>query len=128
MHPDKADFKRLVELTGWSQTEAAGWLHKTPSAVNHLMNPDHPNRPTETTMELLRLIIARERPDLIDTQIPGLKAAPTGAKPKATRLSQRERRIIEGMRQLSLRQQQDVYAVVKALMRSTGGKGRKTGQ
>jgi hypothetical protein len=31
MHPAKAEFKRLIELMGWSQTEAGRRLRKTPT-------------------------------------------------------------------------------------------------
>ena len=51
MHPDKQEFKRLVDLTGWSKSEAARRLHKTPSAINHLLNPAHPNKPSFATFE-----------------------------------------------------------------------------
>ncbi len=55
----KAEFKRLIEIMEWSQTETARRLAKTPSAINHLVNPDHSNKPTQTTLRLLKLIIAQ---------------------------------------------------------------------
>jgi transcriptional regulator with XRE-family HTH domain len=106
MCADKAEFKRLIESMGWSQTEAARRLRKRPSAINHLVNPDHPNKPTATTMELLRPIIARERPGLVNTQTGGLKEA----RPKATRLSAKERECIEDLRQLPPGDQKKAYA------------------
>lgn len=115
-------------MMAWSQSEAARRLHKTPSAINHLLNPDHPNKPTETTMELLKLIIARERPELVNAQTCELKEPWTGAKPNITRLSPKEQKMIEGMRQLPLGEQQKVYAVMEALLRAVGGKGGKTRQ
>ena len=63
----KAEFKKLVEAMGWSQTETARHLAKSPSAINHLLNPDHPNRPSESTLRLLKMIIASERPDFLNT-------------------------------------------------------------
>lgn len=126
MHVDKAEFKRLIESMGWSQTEAARRLRKTPSAINHLVNPDHPNKPGQTTLLLLKLIIARERPDLVNAQSSELKDAPTGTKPNATRLSPRERQIIESLQQLPAAEQQKVYAVIEALLRAAGRKGGKT--
>jgi hypothetical protein len=125
MHAAKAEFKRLLEIMGWSQTEAARRLRKTPSAINHLVNPAHPNKPDQTTLALLKLIIARERPGLINAQSCELEEAPTGAKPDATRLGSREREIIGSMRQLPPGEQERVYAVVKALLRACGRKGRK---
>jgi hypothetical protein len=126
MHPDKAELKRLIELMGWSKSEAARRLHKTPSAINHLVNPDHRNKPTGTMMELLRLIIARERPDLISAQIRELKEAPAGVKPDDMRLTPREQEIIEGLKQLPVKEQEVVYAVVEALLRASGRKDGKS--
>jgi hypothetical protein len=116
MHPDKAEFKRLIELLGWSQTEAARRLHKTPSAINHLVNPGHPNKPTKTMMELLKLIMARDSPGLVNDQTCELKKAGAGAKPDATRLSPRERKIMDGLKQLPAVEQERVYAVIEALI------------
>jgi len=76
-------------------------------------------------MELLRLIIAQERPDLIEGQTREVKDAGTGAKFNAAQLSPREREIIEGLRKLSVKDQEAVFAVIKALLRVTGRRGRK---
>src|ERR1700683_480616 len=100
MDPEKAEFKRLIELMGWSQTEAARRLHKTPSAINHLVNPDHPNLPTQTMMQLLKLIIASERPDLINPQTFELKETGPGANQAFAHLSPRERELIESLKRL----------------------------
>jgi len=126
MHPAKAEFKRLIELMGWSQTEAGRRLRKTPSAINHLVNPGHRNKPTATMMELLKVIIAKERPGIIDGQTIELKDAGTGAKFDAAQFSLREREIIEGLKKLSVKDQEVVYSVVKALLRVAGWKGGKT--
>ena len=125
MDQKKAQFKRLIELMGWSQTEAARWLHKTPSAINHLVNPGHPNKPTQTTLLLLKLIIARERPDFIKAQTCELKEAPTGAKPDATRLNSRELGLIQSMRQLPPGEREKAYAVMRALLRAIRHNGGK---
>ncbi len=126
MDPEKAEFKRLVEIMGWSQTEAARRLHKTPSAINHLVNPDHPNKPTQTMMQLLKLIIASERPDLINAQTFELKESHQGAKPAAIFLSPKERELIESLKQLPAAEQEKVYAVIDALLRPASRKGGKT--
>ena len=125
MEPEKAEFKRLIELMEWSQTEAARRLHITPSAINHLVNPDHPNKPTRTMMQLLKLIIASERPDLINAQTFELKEAPPGAKREAMRLSPRERELFEGMKRLPPVEQAKLYAIIEAFLWSTGSKGGK---
>jgi hypothetical protein len=123
MQPDKAEFKRMVELMGWSKSEAARRLHKTPSAINHLLNPGHPNKPTGTMMALLRHIMARERPDQIDGQTSELKGASAEAKPNATQLSLREQEIIEGLQKLPAADQEKVIVVIEALLRTAGRKG-----
>ncbi|HEV7927701.1 MAG TPA: helix-turn-helix transcriptional regulator [Verrucomicrobiae bacterium] len=125
MDPTKVEFKRLVELMGWSQTMAARRLHKTPSAINHLINPDHPNKPSPTTMQLLKVIIAGERPDLINPQTFQLQEAPAGAKPHAGRLSPRERKLIEALQKLPPAQQEKVYAIIDVLLEAIGRKGGK---
>jgi transcriptional regulator with XRE-family HTH domain len=117
MDSEKAEFKRLVELMGWSQTEAARRLYKTPSAINHLMNPDHSNKPTQTTMQLLKLIIASERPELINTQTFELKEGPL-ATPEAASLSPREREILVKLKHLPEADQEKVYAIIEALLQT----------
>src|ERR1700683_3539632 len=112
----KAEFKRLIEIMGWSQTEAARQLSKTPSAINHLVNPDHPNKPTQTTLRLLKLIIARERPELFTARTFELKeAAKSGDNP---RFSVRERDLIARLRELPRDEQDKIYAVLKTMLDS----------
>jgi plasmid maintenance system antidote protein VapI len=125
MDPEKTEFKRLIDLMGWSQTEAARRLHKTPSAINHLVNPDHPNKPTQTMMQLLKLIIASERPDLINSQTFELKEAGPGAKQAITHLSPGERDVIEALRQLPISEQEKIYAIIEAFLRTSFPKGGK---
>jgi hypothetical protein len=125
MDPEKAEFKGLIEIMGWSQTEAARRLYKTPSAVNHLVNPDHPNKPSQTTLQLLKLIIASERPDLINARTFELKEGPAATLPGAVRLGDREREMIEGLRKLPPAEREKVYSVISALLRPTGRKGGK---
>jgi plasmid maintenance system antidote protein VapI len=114
MDPLKAEFKRLIEIMEWSQTEAARRLCKTPSAINHLVNPDHPNKPTQTTLRLLKLIIARERPDLFTARTFELKEAARNADPAP--LSARERDLIRRLRVLPRDEQEKVYAVIRTLL------------
>jgi transcriptional regulator with XRE-family HTH domain len=128
MHPDKEDFKRLIEIMGWSQSEAARRLKKTPSAISHLVNPDHPNRPTQTTLLLLKHIIALERPDLTNAQAHESKKAPTRPKPDARRLNSKEWKMMKGLRKLPATDQEMVYAVIKRLLRGTSRNGEKTRQ
>jgi plasmid maintenance system antidote protein VapI len=127
MDSEKREFKRLIDLLGWSQTEAARRLHKTPSAINHLVNPDHPNKPTRTMMQLLKLIIASERPEFINSQTFELKEAYAEPKRVAAGLSPRERDLIEKLQELPPRDQEKVYAIIIALLKSIRGKGGEAG-
>jgi transcriptional regulator with XRE-family HTH domain len=124
----KAEFKRLIEIMGWSQTEAAKRLGKTPSAINHLVNPDHSNKPTETTIRLLKLIIARERPELFNARTFELKES---AKMEYSQLNPKERDLIRGLRSLSPQEQEKIYAVIATLLKnaqkSKSPKSKKSG-
>lgn len=126
MDPEKAEFKRLIDLMGWSQSEAARKLYKTPAAVNHLVNPDHPNKPSQTTLQLLKLIIASERPELFEAAFE-IKGGPSTAKGEHFKLSQKERGLIEMLRQASPEEREKIYAVIKAMLNRGGkpGKGKK---
>lgn len=123
MEPEKAEFKRLIELMGWSQSEAARHLHKTPSAINHLLNPNHSNRPTPTTMQLLKLIIAREQPSLADSAFEMNETS--GAAKPSPRFSAREWSVIERIRRLPPGEQNKVYAVIDALLSPKGAAAKK---
>jgi hypothetical protein len=124
MDAQKAEFNRLIKITGWTQTEAAKRLGKTPSAINHLINPDHRNKPTETTMRLLKMLLTRERARVFKTT----KVSPKGIAEKATareeRLSVKERDLIHRLRKLSGNEQEKVYAVIRTILLLV--RGRKT--
>ena len=124
MNPEKAEFKRLIDLMEWSQSEAARRLRKTPSAINHLVNPDHPNTPTQTTLQLLKLIIASERPDLFEEAFTS-EEKPARPKPDPTRLSPKERGLIEMLRGAPPEEQETVYTVVRAMLNRSGARHRK---
>jgi plasmid maintenance system antidote protein VapI len=111
----KSEFKRLIEIMAWSQTEAAKRLGKTPSAINHLVNPDHSNKPTETTIRLLKLIIARERPELFNARTFELKES---AKMDYSQLNPKERELMRGLRSLSQAEQEKIYAVIATLLKN----------
>jgi transcriptional regulator with XRE-family HTH domain len=126
MDASKEEFKRLLELSGWSQTEAAGKLGKTPGAINHLLNPDHPNKPQETTLRLMKLLIARERG--------GSRNARNGESKGAGETSQftaRERGLIDRLRALSRVEQERIYAVIDTMLetvpKAKPAKGKKQG-
>lgn len=122
MDAEKEEFGRLIELMGWSQSEAARRLRKTPSAINHLLNSNHPNRPTQTTLQLLKLIIASERPDLFDSAFE-LKDSADGSKPPSPKLTPKELALIERIRKLTPEEQAKVYAVINAMLNPKRGGG-----
>jgi len=125
MDPSKAEFKRLIEIMGWSQTEAARELGNTPSAINHLVNPDHPNKPTQTTLRLLKLIIARERPGLFTARTFELKEAARNA--DVAPFSAKERDLIRRLRELPRVEQEKVYAVIRTMLNNAPkAKSQKT--
>lgn len=115
MDTHKAEFKRLVEIMGWSQTETAKKLAKSPSAINHLLNPDHPNQPTESTLRLLKMIIANERPDFFKGGAPELKEINSSA-PEPPKVTAKEREMIQRMRSLPPDEQERIYAVVETML------------
>jgi hypothetical protein len=117
MDAHKAEFKRLVETMGWSQTETARKLAKSPSAINHLLNPDHPNRPTETTLRLLKLIIAQERPGFFEAGALELKDTNSSA-PQPPKVTDKESEMIQRMRSLPPDEQERIYAVVETMLSS----------
>ncbi|HEY3852908.1 MAG TPA: helix-turn-helix transcriptional regulator [Verrucomicrobiae bacterium] len=132
MDATKEEFKRLLEISGWSQTEAAHRLGNTPGAINHWLNPDHPNKPLETTLKLMKLLLARERGGNPNARNAGSKAAATRGGAQAT-LTARERRLIDGLRTLPRKEQERIYAVVDTMiatatkLRPAKGKKEKKG-
>jgi transcriptional regulator with XRE-family HTH domain len=113
MDASKEEFKRLLEVSGWSQTEAADKLGKTPGAINHLLNPDHPNKPPETTLRLMKLLIARERGGHFDERNSGSKGA---ANRETSPLTARERGLIDCLRALPREEQERIYAVIDTML------------
>jgi transcriptional regulator with XRE-family HTH domain len=63
MPPKTHEFARLLAAAGWSQAEAARRLQITPGAVSQFCNGKTQPRPT--TLNLLKLILARENPKVL---------------------------------------------------------------
>jgi hypothetical protein len=76
-------------------------------------------------MQLLKLIMASERPYLMNAQTFELKETATGTKPPVVYLNPRERELMEGLRQLPPEEQAKIYAVIEAFLSAAGGKGGK---
>jgi transcriptional regulator with XRE-family HTH domain len=114
----KEEFKRLIDMMGWSQTEAAKRLAKTPSAINHLVNPDHSNTPTQSTLRFLKLIISRERPDLFNTRTLELKELAKGVT-EYSPLNAKELDLIQRLRSAPHEEQEKIYAVIATMLGNT---------
>jgi hypothetical protein len=99
----------MMEVMGWNQTETARHLHMTPSAVNHIINPNHPTRPSLTTIQLFKLLLARDKPDSINVRTMQIKEEAIGAE---------ERNIIEELRQLPRNERERVLAVMRTMIRT----------
>jgi plasmid maintenance system antidote protein VapI len=125
----KAEFRRLIEIMGWTQSEAARMLGKSPAAINHLVNPAHPNKPSETTLRLFKLLIASERPELFNARTFELKEASRGV--AVASLNAKERELIRRLRLLPRYDREKVYAVISTLLdpapkgAGRGGKNKK---
>ncbi len=126
MHELKAEFNRLFKIAGWSQTDAAKRLGKTPGAINHLLNPHHPNKPTQTTLRLLKMIITRERLDLVNTRIVESQGVVNNAPASNAQFSVKERDLIRQLRKLSGKEQGKVYAIIRTVLLLV--RGRKNTQ
>jgi hypothetical protein len=124
MDAQKVEFNRLIKIAGWSQTEAAKRLGKTPGAINHLINPGHPNKPTQTTMRLLKMLVARERKGVLKAAKVTSKGNAESATAGDAQFSVKERDLIQRLRKLSGKDQEKVYAIIRAVLLLVWG--RKT--
>ncbi len=105
-----------------SQTKAANNLAKTPSAINHLLNPNHPNKPTQTTMRLLELIVARERPQRFNAGSRTSKKTAKSNFAKREEFDARERKLIQRLRKLPAEDQKKVCPVIHSILLLLRGK------
>jgi hypothetical protein len=76
LDPLKQEFSDLMKVIGWTQAEAARQLAMTSGAVNQLVNPNSPVRPSQTTLRLFKLIVAAQRPGGHQRQDPGIEGRP----------------------------------------------------
>lgn len=68
MDPKKQEFKRLLDLSGWTQAEAARKLELTRGGVNGLVTGK--SVPSQATLKLFRLILESERPEALHETAP----------------------------------------------------------
>ncbi len=108
---------------GWTQSEAARRLGVSAAAINHLMNSDHPNKPSKTALQLLKLIVAGEKPDAFNIRTLGSKSAAFGPGVKASDLELKsnyytpeERAILEAMRNAPPEVKKGIRLVVNGIL------------
>jgi hypothetical protein len=114
LDPLKQEFIDLMKVIGWTQAEAARQLAMTSGAVNQLVNPNSPVRPSQTTLRLFKLIVAAQRPEAINTKTLELKADPGSA------LSLPERKLIDAIRRIPTSELPRAYAVVHGVIMGFG--------
>jgi hypothetical protein len=86
----------------------------TSGAVNQLVNPNSPVRPSQTTLRLFKLIVAAQRPEAINAKTLELKADPGSA------LSLPERKLIDAIRRIPPGELPRAYAVVHGVIAGFG--------
>jgi len=65
-----------MKAVGWTQAETARQLCMTSGAVNQIVNPKSTVRPSRTTLQLFKLMVASLRPEAINPQTMELKDKP----------------------------------------------------
>jgi hypothetical protein len=78
----------------------------TSGAVNQLVNPNLPVRPSTTTLRLFKLLVASQRPEAMNAKTLELKANATNS------FSAAERKLIEALRKLPPSELPRAYGVV----------------
>lgn len=58
---------RLLEVSGWSQAEAARRLYLAPSNISQYKNND--NRPSRQVLELFKVLLASEKPQALSAMV-----------------------------------------------------------
>jgi hypothetical protein len=110
MDPLKKEFLDLMHVMGWTQAETARQLCMTSGAVNQLVNPTLPVRPSSTTLRLFKLLVATQRPEAMDTKTLELKESP------ADYMSASERKLVEALRRIPAAELPRAYAVLHGLI------------
>ena len=82
----------------------------TSGAVNQIVNPNSPVRPSPTTLRLFKLIVAAQRPEAINPRTLELKKSAEPA------LSEPERRLLESLRGIPAADLPLLYAVIRSVI------------
>ena len=112
LDPLNVEFLRLLESSGWSQSEAARQLDLAPATISQYKSGE--TRPSRTTLRLMKLILG----DLTPLNV-------GGAKPKSDEsvlpLNLLETELVGDFRLLSVENRQWLASVVKELSRRLPG-------
>src|ERR1700689_5444302 len=73
----KQEFRDLLEISGWSQAEAARQLGMTPSALSQIVRENSPVKPSAVTLRLFKLLLWREKPAALRSMV--RRSMPAGA-------------------------------------------------
>jgi len=104
MERENQEFFALLEAIGWSPAEAARRLFISPSNISQYKKGE--SRPSPTTMGLLKLILATEKPGSLTAALELSESA----------LSKWEREVIEDLRWLHVDDRERVLNTIKAMI------------
>ena len=117
MDPLKQEFVDILRAIGWSQAETARQLCMTSGAVNQIINPNSTVRPSPTTLRLFKLIVAAERPSVINAKTLELKSkspAPEG-------LSDEEQKLVKTVRRIPPQLQRPAFTAINSVLEALAG-------
>lgn len=117
MDPAKIEFIELLKTLGWTQAEAARQLCMTSSAVNQIVNPSSPVRPSPVTMRLLKLIVTSHLPE-------AMSAAPMALREDAAKdpVTAPEHKLLSDLRALPEEERDRVYEIFNSVLSTYGPK------
>jgi transcriptional regulator with XRE-family HTH domain len=114
MPPKAHEFARLLAVVGWSQAEASRRLQITPGAVSQICSGK--TQPRASTLNLLRLMVARENP----------KALAMHQAERWRALEQWEKDLLDDLRQLPDQHRQRLLPIFKQMIRAMPGSAIRT--
>jgi hypothetical protein len=107
----KQEFIDLMNVMGWTQAETARQLCMTSGAVNQLVNPDLPVKPSTTTLGFFKLLVATQRPEAMNAKTMQLKESP------GAHMSAAERKLVEALRRVPEAELPRAYAALHGLIK-----------
>ena len=109
----KQEFRDLLQVSGWSQAEAARQLAMTPSALSQIVRENSPVRPSPVTLRLFGLLLLGKKPG----------AARRLAQGPGRRLAEKwEKDLIRALRGIPFNTRKPILAVLYAMIDAVRGK------